>query len=707
LIKVGIALLWDGFLQRSESPSPSRRSLQTQTSNFRANYTAEFQHLSDPGCSDDSPLLYINCYGQSMTILSTSDSSIACQQMVDPIVPYGASYECYITCSGTDCQSVYLLKNSAVRPIDGPFGSISFLCEGDTLQDVDASFTYVGEANGTCALSPSVDTTGRNIHFGLLGISCPDVDGTSRGYIYDDTFFECRSEGSFAIDLTDSVNDVYACSAGFDCDAGAECSFPISDITVETNVRSFSVCVESLDSWAPTVSPTLAPPSALEYSAQFEAAWALRFDSEGSRSSCFGGENPLVLVACENGATIEYSSSTDTFMDCTKTSDSELACMASDVGLLVDQFVSVFYDCVGPHHPSSRVTYPETTSFCENNTAKAIIQHSVNLGVACQGDSSVFFYYDDPIMECADISHGFARDPFNSESANSVRCSERATFAAGSSSSNIQTIRSVTIVTDDFWLNDGFRENCLALASASVSASPRPSTYTPTIMLPATNHPVTLSPTPPRNGNPTIAPTTSKQTSNPTQRPTNAPTSLPSPTPSIVTVLSRAPTLLPFSASPSQSREPTSVPTVTIPPVDIGKTSKRQEGGETAVITMISGVVAGVVVLATMAFFVRRQYRRRTTASPKGGGDASPDPMPHTDSNTSGADENPLDLPPPIASNSLIYVATPVADPGDNLAYKDQCRSVDGPVPRLGIEEEVAIPFAHAVQVSETKAAIS
>jgi hypothetical protein len=381
-VEVGSALRADRLSQRSESYS-GRRSLQTQTLDFRANYTASFQHLSDPGCSDDSSVLYLNCYGRSMTILSTSDASIVCQQMANPIAPYGTSYECFNTCSGTDCQRVYLLKNSATLSINGPFGSISFLCEGDTLEDIDASFTYEGETNGTCASSQSVSTNGRNIHFVRLGISCPTVDGSSRGYAYDDTYFKCPLVGSFAIDLTDSVNDIYACFAGFNCDAGTECSNPISDVTVESNVRHFLECIEPLVSLEPTVSPIPLPPSNVEFSAQFEAAWALRFDSEDSRASCFGGENPLVSVACENGATIEYIYSTDSFMNCTKTSDSELTCIASDIGLLVDQFVSVFYNCVGPHRPSARVTYPETVSFCDNNTATSLIQHSVNLGVFC------------------------------------------------------------------------------------------------------------------------------------------------------------------------------------------------------------------------------------------------------------------------------------------------------------------------------------
>jgi hypothetical protein len=154
---------------------------------------------------------------------------------------------------------------------------------------------------------------------------------------------------------------------------------------------------------------------------------------------------------------------------------------------------------------------------------------------------------------------------------------------------------------------------------------------------------------------------------------------------------------------PTQSRAIGPVPAAIIPTADSEETNQSTEdgGGGSAVGAAIGGVVAGVVVLAAIAFFVRRQYHHGTATLPKFSGLASTsDPMPHTDSNTSGADENPSDVTTPIAPNPLDYVATPVTDPAD-LTFKHQCLSVDGPISGLGQEEGVSVPLAHAVYVSD------
>jgi hypothetical protein len=313
------------------------RNLQNNVT-FVANYSADFQYLRDTFCDGDAPVLQITCFG-NLTILGASDPSIQCSELSTPSVVNGTTYQCINTCADTDCESIYLAVNGLAAK-DGPFGSIYFTCGGDTVQDVDAGVNYVGGNNGTCAVSPSATIT-RNIHIARLGVSCPV--GSSRDYVYDDTYFDCKSLGSFSLNTAldnEGENDKYTCANGENC-AGLECSVPFSDLYIDAYVPLFfDKCVESNIPITPF--PTAAPiSSTFEFSAQFQASWGRIYDPTTSESACTDG-NPGVVVSCENGAAITFVNSTDSSMNCTKISSNELKCLGD--GSKIDNFfTSVYY----------------------------------------------------------------------------------------------------------------------------------------------------------------------------------------------------------------------------------------------------------------------------------------------------------------------------------------------------------------------------
>jgi hypothetical protein len=323
------------------------RQLQTQTLNYRANYTADFQYLRGINCAGDAPILQVSCFGQGMTTPNTSDTTIVCTQLEEPQVPNGTTYECQNTCNETTttaCSSTYL----AVTFDADKFGSIRFLCESDNVREVEASVTYLGgNNNGTCEASATA--TGVNVHVARLGISCPVGSGTSRGYVYDDAYFECEGLGPFSFDFarTDQDPDIYVCFSGSTCGASQACNFAFDDLVVIIDLPSLVVdsCIETTETI--TSFPTLAPvPSpSFDYSVRFEASWAIRYDSDASIATCTSA-NPTLIVVCENDARIDFVTATDSSMNCTEISSSELQCMG-DVSTITNQFTSVFYVSTG------------------------------------------------------------------------------------------------------------------------------------------------------------------------------------------------------------------------------------------------------------------------------------------------------------------------------------------------------------------------
>jgi hypothetical protein len=324
------------------------RQLQQQSLIYRANYTAEFQYWRSITCDGDAPILQVSCLGQGMTVPNTSDTTIVCEKLEEPRYANSTTYECRNTCNETNttaCSDIYL----AAQPSAILFGSIRFLCESDDVLEVEASLVYLGgNNNGTCDASAS--TVSFNTHVARLGISCPVGSGTSRGYVYDDAYFECDGLPLSFISLdyappTDP--DIYICQSGGICGASQSCNFAFSDLFVRAELPRFldSFCIETALSEIttfPTVSPTVpTSASSLDYSVRFEASWAVRYDSEASIADC-DSANPTILVVCENDSRIQFVTATDGSMNCTEISIDQLQCMG-DASAITNQFTSVFY----------------------------------------------------------------------------------------------------------------------------------------------------------------------------------------------------------------------------------------------------------------------------------------------------------------------------------------------------------------------------
>jgi hypothetical protein len=321
-------------------------SSQVESYNYRANYTADFQYLTDPSCDGDPPVLDIVCNGPNLTVLGASDDSIECNEILKGKSENRTTFHCRNTCNGTECENVYRYRSNNSDYWDGPFGSISFMCQGKSLAHIGAEFKYFKGNNsiGTCAQAVDGATFRYNYHVARMGVSCPAKNGgASRAYIYDDTYFDCMAPMTLTTDLSQNhaAEDVFGCLNGMMCDQ-TECSFSFEEILIRTTVPNFFTnCVES--SIGPiTTYPTIAPvPSTEVYSAQFEASWA--FLVEPSQASCTTVSNaPIVTARCGNGATIQLINATDPMIRCQKYAENELSCSASD-GSIVNQFVSVFY----------------------------------------------------------------------------------------------------------------------------------------------------------------------------------------------------------------------------------------------------------------------------------------------------------------------------------------------------------------------------
>jgi hypothetical protein len=187
----------------ARSESNDSRQLQQQTLNYRANYTADFQYIRTINCDGDAPILQVSCFGQGMTVPNTSDTTIVCTKLQEPQIFNGTTYECRNTCNATTaiaCSSIYLTEEFYADV----YGSIRFMCESDDVREVEASLTYLGGINnGTCEASATDNSL--NVHVARLGISCSV--GFSRGYVYDDSYFECRGIGSSSFDFARTDQD--------------------------------------------------------------------------------------------------------------------------------------------------------------------------------------------------------------------------------------------------------------------------------------------------------------------------------------------------------------------------------------------------------------------------------------------------------------------------------------------------------------------
>lgn len=334
-------------LQRLRPQQQRRQQQKQQTLNYRVNYTADFQHLVHPSCTGDVPVLAITCHGTNMTILSVSHTSIECTKRNVSTIQ-GTTYVCTNDCTEDDtCSSVYATSDFPKNAFDGPYGSIRFLCEGNNTQDVNAEFYYASNSKvGTC-IADSTTTAQSNLHVARLGVSCPiatngdESNGVARQYVFDDTYFECRSRNISTADTAAPPNDVYTCFSGQQCN-GQGCSFEFDPIQVVTEVPNFAKdCVQALvpiDRF-----PTPAPQAETSlYQVRFEASW-LTINND---ANCVSNSNvnPKIRIACDNNgeSTIVFANATDPTMQCVNVEQNALQC-TGDPSQSSNQFTSVAY----------------------------------------------------------------------------------------------------------------------------------------------------------------------------------------------------------------------------------------------------------------------------------------------------------------------------------------------------------------------------
>ena len=344
--------------QPQESSSADTRKLQQTIFNYRANYTADFQHIADPSCTGDAPVLVVSCLkAQNMKMLGKSSESIMCNPIEIAELEGDTSYVCQNTCNGTACNDIYLASGSDMAPANGPYGSIQFMCEGDDYQQVEAAFNYIGGSNGFCtnAATSSSEPSNRNVHVAKLGISCPSESSGGSNvseYVYDDTYFECSFTGDSSAaavsfnSRTDSV-DVYTCMTGKNCN-GLACSDVIfNNIIIRSVVPKFlSLCVETtLQSITaiPSKAPIIPIVGDTIYSVRFEALWGELYKPEAAMTMCRYLENAAVRISCGNGATaIRFHNSTDPSMNCTIVDERDLDCTGDETKSM-NIFTSVVY----------------------------------------------------------------------------------------------------------------------------------------------------------------------------------------------------------------------------------------------------------------------------------------------------------------------------------------------------------------------------
>lgn len=332
-------------------PDPIRTSVgsvaiarQVQTASsfaYSATYNAQFQVLRDRLCSSEAPVVRVSCRGPNIQVLSTSDATIVCSSEMEAD-PEGRYFiECENTCaSDNDCQEIYLQIDG--DSWDGPFGEISFQCQGEELYEVDGYASIPGdEEGGSGGNCPSLS---RLFHFVRLGVLCPAMDGSGGGggdsqFVYDDLFFECFIL-NFPVD--GYAENVYTCAVGERCDK-AFCQIAFDDLVVHATLPRFQdQCV------TPPVPVTLAPTptmidslllDAVSITARFQAAWGILLDDDETCSS----NTPTVRITCLNGSSIRFISSIYDSASCQPAGDNALDCTDSTTDNIENEFTGVVY----------------------------------------------------------------------------------------------------------------------------------------------------------------------------------------------------------------------------------------------------------------------------------------------------------------------------------------------------------------------------
>jgi hypothetical protein len=120
-----------GIHERNLQQPQQQQQQQDQVYNYRVNYIAEFQQILDPICTANAPIFNVSCRSGQMQLLATSNETIVCNATSESDVTNGTTYRCINTCNGIDCNNVYLTMDDTSSN-EGPFGSVQFMCEGNS-----------------------------------------------------------------------------------------------------------------------------------------------------------------------------------------------------------------------------------------------------------------------------------------------------------------------------------------------------------------------------------------------------------------------------------------------------------------------------------------------------------------------------------------------------------------------------------------------
>ena len=527
------------------SPTPSNQT-QPDGSNFIASYKADFQFWVGGNCVGPVPLLRAHCKGVMLRVVQTSDASIQCQIIDTFIDGYRSSVECTNTCSGNDCPWIQrgLSSNgmSIVR-----FGSIYFDCEGDQVEDVEGSFTFVDSGSGSCAFDDSGTDLSQNFHITRLGVLCPAVFPNPAAYNYDSAYFECSGKDVYP--LSERRLD-YVCAAGWDYfgEAGV---VDYGDLTVHAELWNFRQCISSPRGLPiPEIPPpSVAPRLPGTYVSRFQANWLSGAAGERriSPTNRDCTEDSNVRIICTNGI-IKLVNTVYDSVRCTAVDDSTLEC--TDQLNSSGNRTGVEYTCASVNQVATTdVDYLPGEVSCSSNSINSYgAFRNIQLGVFCNTSRASQFLYTDQWNECSEKSNvEFFRGDDNSQFSARFTCGQYKTFFGDAFTQlDFDLLR---IQTDHRWQNDAAEDCFLFTASNEVlppTAAPSIEVLSPTSVATVAPGDEVSSPTAgPMAGlgnevpSPTAGPT-ADPTADPMTAPENevpslkaVPTALPTPGPSV------------------------------------------------------------------------------------------------------------------------------------------------------------------------------
>lgn len=296
-----------------------------QAQNFRSTYTGQFQIVQGSTCSSPTPVLRAACQGD-VRVTSTSDATISCGT---PRVGFdGLSYiDCTNTCEDFFCFLVYDLFP----------GEIEFVCEGDTVEDTEAIFTFQDSGDGNCTVSADDEL---NFHIARLGISCSD--GSTSSFVYDDFHMECdHEEGVSSLNLG---SNLYTCVDGSSCPAGQDCVSEFDPLSIVSRASMYAdQCVESLQG-LPIQPAEPTPLNLLLISTVFQAGWGRLYNTTTVGDSC-PTISPVIEIECVDG-TLRYVGADSSTVNCVGVDENTMRC--TDSGTSYEgQFTYVQYVSTG------------------------------------------------------------------------------------------------------------------------------------------------------------------------------------------------------------------------------------------------------------------------------------------------------------------------------------------------------------------------